>query len=127
MHIKKLQKSFYGKVRKRAQIFVKTLNGMTITLQVDPMNTIEEVKSGIYDKEGIRPSQQRLIYNNIQLDDNKTLADYNIYKEVVLHLCLRLSGGMMHETSGRLGNYEALNHVNVIMMNNDYEIDIQEI
>ena len=96
------------------QLFVRRMTGSTFTLEVDGTESIAAVKSMIHAKKDIPPDQQRLIFEGKQLEDERTLADYNIsrdhphyepYKGFTIVLILRLRGGMLTEQSGR-GDYD---------------------
>ncbi len=76
------------------QIFIKTLTGKTVTIYVEPSDTIYDVQLKIYDKEGVPPEAEELIFGGRQLEHNRTLAEYGIPNESTFHLILKLKGGI---------------------------------
>jgi large subunit ribosomal protein L40e len=93
------------------QIFLTTLSGKTITLEVEPSQTIHDVKAKIHDKERIPPEQQRLIYGGKQLNDGcSTLEDCNVTKERVLQLSSHLFGGSSHSKAGTKSTSSHIDH-----------------
>ncbi|TPX31292.1 hypothetical protein SmJEL517_g05326 [Synchytrium microbalum] len=77
------------------QIFVRNLEGLTKTLNVDSLDTVEAVKFQVQEREGIPAEALRLIHCGHQLEDGHILADYSIEKESTLHVLLRLRGGVI--------------------------------
>ena len=83
-------------------VAVKTLTGKSITVYIQPYDTVDDLKTKVQEIEGIPPDQQRFVFAGEQLeDDHKLLIDYNVQAGSTIHLILRLRGGMFHPSSGR--------------------------
>lgn len=102
--------------KNKMELYVKLYSGEILVLYLLPTDTIDHIKSEIYKQTNIRKDSQRIIITGQQLNDEKTIHDYNIQSKSTLYLILRLCGGMYHETSGKNGNYKWL-RPNILFVN----------
>ena len=104
-------------------VCISTLTGKEFTVDVDPEDTVEDLKDRIQNKDCTPPYQQRLVYNGKQLEDGRTLKDYNIQAGAKIHLVLRLRGGMYHATSGHSNLYQSF-PLDVILSDNKTRLNL---
>jgi hypothetical protein len=104
-------------------IYIKTMSGKSVELEVNMWDTIESIKDRIFEKEGVPVDQQRLIFASKQLEEGHILSDYNVKNGSAIHLILRLRGGMHHETSNGGVVMISKSDVEVVL---DYEDDEDE-
>lgn len=92
-------------------VHIKTTTGKSIYIKINPINTILQLKKQIYLQEDVSLESQRIIFGGKQLDDHHTLCHYNITNDAMLHIILRLRGGMFHKSSSR-ADFVSLNYSN---------------